>query len=394
MAFDLDRKKQEAFDRIDTLRDSLEDLARRIHSNPEVLFEERQAAAWLCEMLEQHGFSIERPIAEMETAFRAERGGPADGPAVAFFAEYDALPQLGHACGHNLIAAIAAGAALGTVAALPEDGGRVQVIGTPAEEGGGGKCILADAGVFDDVAAAMMVHPAGRNILWRKSLARRKLDVEFFGKPAHASANPEKGINALDAILLTFSGINALRQHMADDARIHGIVADGGVSPNVIPDYTRAALYVRALEDDYCDRLLERVKACAEGAAMATGCRVALDMSGSYKPLITNMALARVFRDNFEALGGTFEDIDPYKNLGSTDMGDASHRTPAIHPYLSISADGGELVGHSREFAEAACSERGMETMITAAKVLAASGLEVLLRPELREEIRREFAGA
>jgi amidohydrolase len=385
---------------IDRLQPKLIDLSKRIHRHPETKFEEYQASQWVSEAAEAAGFRVEKPIGGLETAFRASCSGAGEGPTIAFLAEYDALPKLGHACGHNLIAAASLGAALGlqTVMDKPFDTpaatqdrlpGSVQLIGTPGEEGGGGKVILAEAGVFDDADVAMMFHPSGKTILWKHSLARRKLLIEFVGKSTHAAAAPEKGINALDATIQTFQNINALRQHITDDARIHGIITHGGNAPNIVPDYSASLFYIRAIDDDYCDELLEKVKNCARGAAIATGARVEMEMQGAYKSMRMNMALAQTFKANLETLGWAFDEVDPAKGIGSTDMGDVSHVTASIHPTLSIGPE--DLAGHSTEFAEAAVSEEGQQAMIAAAKALAATAVDVLLRPSLFAAIRAEF---
>jgi amidohydrolase len=370
---------------IQTLRPQLIDLSQRIHGHPEAQFQEVLAAQWLCEMADAAGFQVQKPVGGLDTAFRASYAGAGDGPTVAFLAEYDALPKLGHGCGHNLIAAASLGAALGLRQVMDGLSGTVQLIGTPGEEGGGGKIILAQAGVFDGVDVAMMFHPSGKTILWKHALARRKLFIEFYGKSAHAASAPEKGVNALDATLLTFQGISSLRQHMDSSARIHGIITHGGDAPNIVPDYSASLFYVRALDDDYCDELLERVKNCARAAALATGARVELDMQGAYKAMRVNMPLAQAFKANLESLGWEFDDVDPTKGLGSTDMADVSHLTAAIHPYLSIGPS--YLAGHSTEYVAAACSEKGQEAMIAAAKGLALTAVDVLLRPALFAEI-------
>lgn len=378
--------KTRIYETIDKLEPKLVDLSLRIHRHPETKFEEYNASRWLARAAEEAGFAIEMPIAELETAFRATYSGSEEGPVVAFLAEYDALPKLGHACGHNLIAAASLGAALGMQMAMDHVPGTLQLIGTPAEEGGGGKVILAAAGVFDDVDVAMMFHPSSRTILWKHALARRKLFIEFFGKSAHAASHPEKGVSALDATLLTFQNINALREHIVDDARIHGIITDGGDAPNIVPDYSASLFYIRALNDDTCDELLERVRNCARAAALATGAKVKMDTQGAYRSLRTNMPLAEAFKANLEALGWTFADFDPTAHIGSTDMGDVSYITNTIHPYLSIGPE--DLVGHSTEFAEAAASEKGHRAMIDAAKALAATATDVLLRPSLLESVK------
>ena len=278
---------------------------------------------------------------------------------------------------------------MGLQAVMNKLPGSVQLIGTPGEEGGGGKVIMTEAGVFDDVDVAMMFHPSRQTVLWKHALARRKLFIEFFGKSTHAAASPEKGINALDATILTFQNINALREHVEESSRIHGIITHGGDAPNIVPDYSASLFYVRALDDDYCDELLEKVKNCARGAAIATGARVEMEMQGAYKSVRTNMALAQAFRANLEGLGWEFDDVDPAKGIGSTDLGDVSHVTAAIHPSLSIGPE--DMAGHSTEFAEAAASEKGQQAMIAAAKALAATAVDVLLRPSLFAAIRTEF---
>ena len=376
-------------DAIDDLRPHLVELAQRIHANPEIAFEEINAARWLSEAAGDAGFHVEQPIGGLKTAFRASYMGEQGGPIIAFLAEYDALPKLGHACGHNLIGPASLGAAVGVAKGIDALPGTVQLIGTPAEEGGGGKVILTEAGVFDGVDAAMMVHPSGKTVLWKHALARRKLSVEFFGKSSHASGAPEEGINALDAAIQTFVNINALRQHIAESSRIHGVITDGGEVPNVVPDHSAALFYVRAINDGDCDALLERVKNCARAAATATGAKVKLELQGSYKSLRTNMRLAETFKQNLEALGWQFDDIDPLKRIGSTDVANVSHVVPAIHPYVSIGPT--DLPGHSTEFADAAASQKGYDAMIAAAKALAMTAVDVLFSPLLLSAIRTEF---
>jgi amidohydrolase len=381
--------KASVFEAIDDLQTALIDLSRRIHRNPEIKFEEHRASRWLSDAAKEAGFRVEKPIGGLDTAFRASYTGAGEGLTLAFLAEYDALPKLGHGCGHNLIGPASLGAALGMQTEMDDLPGSIQLIGTPGEEGGGGKVILAEAGVFDQVDVAMMFHPSGKTILWKHALARRKLFVEFFGKAAHAAAFPEKGISALDATLLTFQNINALREHIVDSSRVHGIITHGGDAPNVVPDYSSCLFYVRAFDDAYCDELLEKVKNCARGAALVTGARVEMDIQGAYKSLRPSMPLAQAFKRNLEALGWTFDEVNPARGIGSTDMGDVSHITPSLHPYLSIGPR--DLVGHSTEFAAAAASREGFEAMMTAAKGMAATAVDVLLQPELYDAIRADF---
>ncbi|HHE47617.1 MAG TPA: M20 family peptidase [Candidatus Acetothermia bacterium] len=296
--------KERVWERIEELADELWDLALKIHDNPELGFKEYKAANWLTEELRKGGFEVEIPYGGLETAFRAEHPERSEGPAIAILAEYDALPELGHACGHNLIATIAVGAALGLSPLKKELPGRLVVLGTPAEEGGGGKILLVRAGAFRDIDLAMMVHPADQTLVGRGSLAITEVVIEFKGKAAHASSEPEKGVNALDAVIQTFNSLNALRQHIKDGARIHGIITHGGVKPNIVPEYAAANFYVRAPENDYRDELVEKLRRCAEGAALATGAELTFKKVGhEYKSIRPNVELAQAFRRSLEAFG-------------------------------------------------------------------------------------------
>jgi len=380
--------KERVWERIEELADELWDLALKIHDNPELGFKEYKAANWLTEELRKGGFEVEIPYGGLETAFRAEHPERSEGPAIAILAEYDALPELGHACGHNLIATIAVGAALGLSPLKKELPGRLVVLGTPAEEGGGGKILLVRAGAFRDIDLAMMVHPADQTLVGRGSLAITEVVIEFKGKAAHASSEPEKGVNALDAVIQTFNSLNALRQHIKDGARIHGIITHGGVKPNIVPEYAAANFYVRAPENDYRDELVEKLRRCAEGAALATGAELTFKKVGhEYKAIRPNHHLAQAFRRNLESLGYPVE--EPKGGLGSTDMGDVSWEVPAIHPYIRITE--GEVPGHSREFAEAARSERAKKAMLAAAKAVAGTCIDVWTDPALYQAIREEF---
>lgn len=380
--------KAEVWKRIDELSQELWDLALRIHANPELGFEEHKASSWLTEALERGGFRVERGVGGLPTAFRAVHPAEKPGPRIAVLAEYDALPELGHACGHNLIAAIAVGAALGLAPYKENLPGALLVIGTPAEEGGGGKIKLIQAGLFRDVDAAMMVHPADQTVVDRGSLAITEVKIEFHGKAAHASSEPEKGINALDAVIQTFVALNALRQHIKDGSRIHGIITHGGVKPNIVPEYAAALFYVRAPENSYRDELVEKLRKCAEGAALATGATLTFTKVGhEYKAIRPNKTMAQVFAKYLVELGYPLE--EPTGWMGSTDMGDVSWEVPAIHPYIRIGP--GDIPGHSREFAEAAKSEGARRAMLAAAKAVAATCLELWTDPDLFRRVKEEF---
>jgi amidohydrolase len=308
---------------------------------------------------------------------------------VAILAEYDALPGLGHACGHNLIGAAAVGAGLAMQSALSELAGTVQVIGTPGEEGGGGKAIMVDGGVFDGVDAAMMVHPSSKNLTRRSSLTSYKIQIEFFGKPAHAAAKPDEGINALEAMILTYNGINALRQHLRDDARIHGIITHGGDAPNIVPEYTAARFYVRAADSPYTVEVIEKIRGCAEGAALATGARLEFsEYAPHYDDRLPNHKLYDLAEANMAALD--LELAAPDERMGSSDMGNVSQVVPSMHPYVAIGPE--EMGGHTAEFCAAAGSPAGHEGMIKAAKLMAMTAVDLLAEPANLAEAKEEFA--
>jgi len=374
---------------VDEMEPLLRRVSREIFEHPELKNEETFASRLLAGELETAGFTVELGVAGLPTAIRAIHPASTDGPTVAILGEYDALPDIGHACGHNLIAAGGLGAALAVGSIKNELPGTLLFLGTPAEEGGGGKVIMVDAGVFDGVDAALMFHPDSHTTIGRGSLAITEVKIEFFGKPAHASACPEKGINALDAVIQTFVAINAMRQHIKDGARIHGIIRDGGVKPNIVPDYASAEFYVRAPENAYRDVLLETLKKCAEGAALATGARLEFaEIGHSYQAMKPNRILGERFLE-YLVENGVPHNPQTDEAMGSTDMGDVTQTVPGIHPYVQIVED--DVAGHSREFAEAAASERGQLAMIAAAKAMAMTAVDVLTEAGLAARIREAF---
>ncbi|GAI71936.1 unnamed protein product [marine sediment metagenome] len=373
---------------IDAQRHQLSELSLKIHANPELGFHEVKATAWLTRYLEENGFSIERGICELPTAFRGSYGQGK--PTIAILAEYDALPSLGHACGHNLIAACAVGAAVASKLAIDQLGGSILVIGTPAEEGGGGKIIMADRGVFNNVDMAMMVHPGVYNVATARALANQSLEVEFFGKAAHAAARPEAGINALEAMLNSFAAINSLRQHIKDKARIHGIITDGGEAVNIVPAHSAGSFLVRAADNTYLDELKERVLNCFIGAATASGARLEYRWGKTrYAPMRNNLTLARLFRQNMQSLGRRMQLFNPSSAFGSTDMGNVSQLVPGIHPIVAIAPK--DVLGHSPQFAEAAASEAGIRGLVDAAKALAMTAVDLVANPEIAVKVKEEF---
>ena len=383
----IDALKEEIAREVRALHPRLIEVSHALHDKPEIRFEEHEAAARLTAELDEFGFEVERNVAGLDTAFVATYG--TGEPVVGILAEYDALPKIGHACGHNLIATWAIGAGIALRRVLPEGSGTLKVIGTPGEEGGGGKVLMAEAGVFNGLAAAMMMHPRDVTYLDRGSLAISRFTVEFFGKSAHASSAPENGINALDAVLQVFFSINALRQAFKPHTRVHGIITHGGDAPNVIPDYTAADFLLRSSDQTYLDELTERFLAIVEAAALATGCRAETTRGISYKQRVCNTALVETFGANLDALDIPHEVPAADAGVGSSDIGDVSQLVPTIHPYLQICERG--IGGHTPAFAAAAASARADELLATGATALAWTAADVLLRSDLRTDLRESF---
>ena len=384
----IEKLKASVTGEVDAQRHQLSELSLKIHDNPELGFHEVKAAAWLTQYLEENGFSTEQGICELPTAFRASYGQGK--PAIAILAEYDALPGLGHACGHNLIATCAVGAAVASKLAVDQFGGSVLVIGTPAEEINGGKVPMIDRGAFNNVDAAMMVHPGVYDTATIRALACQSLDVEFFGQAAHAAARPEEGINALEAMLQSFAAINSLRQHIKSTARIHGVITDGGEAANVVPAHSAASFMVRAEDDAYLDELKQRVLNCFIGAATASGARLEYKWGNSrYAPMRNDPTLARLFRQNMQSVGRRIQLFDPNSAFGSTDMANVSQIVPGIHPMVSIAPK--DVLGHSPRFAEAAASEAGIRGLVDAAKALAMTVVDLVANSDIVSEVKREF---
>jgi amidohydrolase len=381
---------QQIAQELDQLKDRLVQVSKTIHKNPELGLKEYRSSELLCSELEKDGFRVERKVAGMDTAFRATLKGKPGGPTIALLAEYDALPEIGHACGHNLIATIALGAALALSKVMSQLSGNLVVLGTPDEEGSGGKVTMIENGFFKDVDAAMIVHPSNKTQVIADILAISSFEIKFSGKAAHAAASPEKGINALDAVIQTFNGINALRQHVRSDVRIHGIITDGGKRPNIVPETAVAFFFVRAADRKYKNQVLKRIKKCAQGAAAATGAKLEFVVRPrALDDMKNSMTLVKTFEKYLRMLGEKVEAPDPKAGKGSTDMGNVSYVVPSIHPSIAIGPK--KLAGHSREFAVASFSERGHEAMLNAAKAMALTALDLFSDETLMEKVRREF---
>ena len=372
---------------IDSYRDKVVALSHEIHERPELKFQEHFAAGLLSKAATELGLEVEREVGGLKTAFRAEFG--AKGPAVAILAEYDALPN-GHSCGHNLIAGAALSAVAGLKGIAGKLPGRVVFLGTPAEEGGGGKIILIDQGALRGVDAAMMAHPTDSEYCTMPALATQHLKLTFHGHGAHAALAPWDGSSALAAVLQTFQSVDAMRLHLRDGSRIHGIITDGGQAVNIVPERAECLFLARGKSSKYAKEMGARVIRCAEGAAMATGTRLEHVIEGGYKNLINNLSMAHRYAAHTEALGTKSVEAPENTPTGSTDMGDVSHVMPAIHPSFAISRRG-EGNCHEDAFVAHADSQRGYDAMIRVAKAMAMTAYDLLAEPELLAAAKKEF---
>jgi amidohydrolase len=391
-ALDLETAKRRVVEEVERRADLLLDVSHRIHEHPELLFEEAYAADLLAETLASAGLEVERRAYGLDTAVSARAGTPdAEGPTVAVLCEYDALPRIGHGCGHNVIAGAGLGAGLAAAAVAPEAGGRLLVLGTPGEEGGGGKVLMGEQGAFEGVDAAMMVHPAGYDVTEPDVLAIASLRVEYQGRGAHAAACPEQGRNALDAAVLGYTAVAALRQHIAASERVHGIFLEAGEKPNVVPDRAVAEWYVRSDTRASLQPLKQRVLACLEAGAAAAGCRMEWRHTApEYANLRTNPRLMELYRANSADVGRPLADPSPGRRImASTDMGNVSHVVPSIHPMLAASPP--EVSLHSAEFAKWAASPEGDRAVLDGAKAMAMTTVDLWLRPEAMAEVRAAF---
>jgi amidohydrolase len=378
--------RQTLFRRIAALAPEIAAVSRFIHSHPEEGFRERACSEFLAAALANQGFRVERPLPRLPTALRASRRGRRAGPGIGFIAEYDALPGIGHGCGHNLIAAAAFGAAAALAPLLDRTGGSVWVFGTPAEEYGSGKIPMLKAGLFAPVGAVLMAHPETFWLVNTAGLALDALRFDFRGRTSHAAATPWEGRNALDAVIGFFNNVSALRQQLRPDVRVHGIITEGGQAPNVIPDRTAAEFYVRAPRRRELDCVTARVKTCARAAAQAAGCRVSIHASEPpLDDIVNNPALSGAVARALRSIG--VRDLAPSDPVpGSADIGNVSHRVPTAYFYCPVAPDGMDL--HTRDFARRAGGDAAQKANLEAVKVLALAGLELLRKPALVREAR------
>lgn len=371
---------------IELIEASLLELNQYIYEHPELGNQEFKACKKICHLLENHNFTIESPFIGIPTAFKATYESKKSGPTIVFMAEYDALPDIGHGCGHNMIATCSVGTGIVLSKLIDEIGGKIVVLGTPAEENDGAKVDMVKAGVFETVDVALIAHPASHTAVGINCLAMEAIEFEFIGKAAHAAASPEKGINALDAVISTFNTINALREHVLPTTRIHGVITEGGVVANIVPERAVAQFYVRATEKAYLKELVEKVKNCAKGAALATGASLNIrNYEKSYDNMLSNAPLVKLVENNFIEAG--LEEIERENvTLGSADAGNVSHVCPTVHPMFAITKE--SIAGHTKEFAEATQSDYAIEQMKKVITAFVKTGIDLLSDEALLNRIK------
>jgi amidohydrolase len=376
---------------VEAARDEILELSHRIHADPEPAFEEHHAAAWVAEILRSHGYIVEHPAGRLATAIRAVRRGGrgGDGPRIGILAEYDALPGLGHGCGHNTMAASGVGAAIALASMADDLPGEIVFLGTPAEERGSGKAIMIEDGLFDGLDAALLFHPCDRNHVRSWPLASEDIDVVFHGLEAHASSDPWKGRNALDALIVLFTSVGLWRQQLHPNARVHGVIREGGAAANVIPERTSAWFMIRSDDDAYYETMRVRFRELCEAAALATATTMEVTFSGRASTMKNNEVIAERFAANMAAYGIHDQGDDP--NAGSTDMGNVSWVCPTIHPDLAIAPEG--TPGHSVLFRDAAVTPWADETTLLSAVLVAQTAYELYVDPDLVAAAWRAFRG-
>jgi len=384
--------------KVDEKRPVLEDIARYLYENPELGSEEFKAFAKITKVLEDHGFDAEKGVYDMPTAFIASYKGKGDGPKVAVLCEYDALPGVGHGCGHDLIAASAVGAGIAASKAMAELDGEILVIGTPAEEGhgpsGGSKVIMADKGLFDDISGVVMLHPASAWGVGSQALGISKCNMVFKGQTSHAAASPHLGRNALNAATLAYTATHMLRQEARRDANlvIHGIFTEGGIANNIIPDRAVLDFGVRSSDQEYLDEMVDKVARCGEGAAHAMGVEVEIEKGRFYSSKKLNHPMIKTLWQNYVDLGAPVDDWEESVNrmpMASTDYGDVSQVAPSAGSYIGIAPAG--TPGHSIQLADASMTKKGLDAMILGTKALGMTLVELLAKPEILVEAKKYF---
>jgi amidohydrolase len=383
----LSERKRRVFKQIDQMFSEIKSLSEWLYNNPELPKEEYKSCAKMIEYLSGKGFEIERNVAGLETAFIARYKIGGGGPKIGFLAEYDALPEVGHGCGHNIIAASCAGAAvaLSTVLDIPSE---IIVFGTPDEEYDGGKIIMAEAGVFKDLDAAIQIHPEpNANYAGGSSTPHQTMVISFHGKAAHTAANPHEGVNALNAVIVTFVGMHAMQQYLKPGSRMPATITHGGGAPNAVPKFAQMRVHVTTLEPDYLHELVSKIENCAKAGEMATGARADIWKGPVYRKLYSSSPLARVCSENLEITGRKLQ--DPPEPKSASDMGNVSWECPTVYGHISLDVPG--IPRHSKEFADATMTEKGFKALLDATKVLAGATVDMLENPEILEEMKKEY---
>jgi amidohydrolase len=375
---------------IDAASPALFGISNRMHAEVELSFQEFKAQAWQCAVLREGGFTVEEGLGSLKTAFRATISSGKPGPRIAFLCEYDGLPVYGQSCGHNVVAAAGVGAAIGMAAVIDQVGGTVIALGTPGEEGGGGKNIMLREGFFEGIDAMMLIYPGMDNIAHSRTVGATRLQIAYHGKAAHASARPELGVNALDALLLAFNGIGALRQQLPSDVRVHTIITKGGTLPQVIPDHVTAVVTVRANAAATLEHVIPRIDACLLGAAQMTGARLERtwpDTPG--RELLSNAVLAESFDRNLRALGRSTRSRDELSGAWSGDTGNVSWCVPTIQPQIALTAR--SVPPHSHEFHAASVGPVADKCILDAAKAMAMTAIDLAVEPGLLKKVHSAF---
>ena len=387
---DIELTKQRVCEEVDRLEAELLNVSHRIHAEPELCYKERFAHDLLAQVISDHGMIVERHAYGLDTAFEARSDGGSSSPNVAVICEYDALPGIGHGCGHNIIAASGLGAGLAAAAVAAEAGGRVTILGTPAEEGGGGKVLMLQRGAFADIDAAMMIHPYNCEMGTPRAIAVQEMTARYRGRAAHAASEPDQGLNALDAAVLGYNAVAALRQHIRDDERVHGVLTDGGDKPNIVPATAASEWYVRSPDLEKLELLKERVERCLKAGADAAGCTVETAWPNpAYAELAVNSALLSSYSNNLKAVGRTLVEADEDRKIISTDMGNVSHAVPSIHPMMRVAPSDVSL--HTPAFADHARSEAGDAAVLDGAKAMAMTVVDCWLDGVVLDSARAEF---
>lgn len=385
----MDNLKEDVKNKIDKISNELINISLTIHNNPELGFHEKKASSLLINFLDSKGFKVKKNIANIPTAFKASYGR--GNPKIALLAEYDALPKIGHACGHNIIAAIAVGAGIASKRAIDNLGGTIVVLGTPAEEISGAKIYMVEAGIFKDIDVAMMIHPSTVvDVGAINTLNSIALNIEFIGKSAHAAVRPSEGLNALEALILSFNSINSLRQRLKKDTLIHGIITNGGEAANIIPDYSAGRFIIRSLDIKYLEKLKKEVLNCFIGASIATGTKLNYKWREyTYLSMKNNMFLVNFFKKNMEELGRHVKIYSNISDFGGTDMGNVSREVPSIHPLISIASQ--HITPHSLEFASSASSKKSYKAILDGSKALAMTVIDIISKNKNLIMIKKEF---